>query len=109
MGVDFYNCTKCNEIFDDCSGYYDTCEKCGERVCFECQVDLNMRSEAEYFDDGAEPIGDYWEKDDKWNTLVKCPYCDGTIITDEEIIKYLLGKFNKTKDEVIAEIKASET
>ena len=108
MGVDFYNCDKCNEIFDDCGHKYNSCEECGNRICFWCQVDMKMRSEAKYFSDGAKPIGDYWkDTGDGWYELIKCPYCDGTIVTDDEILTYLLDKLKTNKDDVIIEIKAS--
>lgn len=107
MGVDFYNCSKCDEIFDDCGHKYNSCEACGERICFWCQVDLEMRTQADYFGGATQPLGNYWEQDGKWNTLIKCPYCDGTIVTDEEVLNYLLTKLNTNREDVIAEIKAS--
>lgn len=35
MGVDFYNCTSCNEIFNDC-GEYKHCCLCDEMFCGYC-------------------------------------------------------------------------
>ena len=105
MGVDFYNCSSCDEIFDDCGHKYDCCEACGERICFWCQVDLGMRTKVGYLGGEVKSLGDYWEG----KTLIKCPYCDGTIITDQQILNYLLRKFNTNRDDVIAEIKLIRT
>jgi len=38
MGVDYYNCEKCGEIFPDC-GYFSSCGKCGSMYCQECGED----------------------------------------------------------------------
>jgi hypothetical protein len=117
MGVDYYNCSKCGEIYNDCEGFYDNCEKCEERICYYCQVELNMRTEVKYFSKGAEPIGDYWE-DDRWtdknrvtyisHILKSCPYCKKEIISDEMVLEYLLKKINMTIEEIKDEIKNSD-
>ncbi len=117
MGVDYYNCDECGEIFDDCSGMYNYCEECGKRLCFWCQVELNMRTEPEHFQDGAETLGEYWSESGwtdsknifhKSYTLTICPYCCGEVIDDETIMEYLLNKVNMQKSEVVDQIKKTK-
>ena len=116
MGVDFYACDNCDEIYDDCGGLYDVCEECGKRICYDCQVDMGMRDDNIYFSEGAIPLKDYWEEE-KWETtsgeqrtsynLTSCPYCKLEEQDDEMILDYVLNKYKVTKSEIWEEIKAS--
>ena len=114
MGVDFYSCDECGEIYDDCGGMYNNCEDCGRMICFECQVQLGMRSKPVYFDKGAKAIGDYWKNSDwtdrngglrKSNKLTSCPHCKNEIIDNEKMLDYLLDKYELTKEQLTKEIK----
>lgn len=105
MSVDFYNCDICGEIYDDCGGLYDVCEECGTRICYYCQVDLGMRTKPDYFDEGAELLGEYWDRNDKYPLLTSCPHCKKEIIDNDTILSYLLKKYNLDKEEIITEIK----
>ena len=116
MGVDFYSCDECDEIYDDCGGTYDNCEEWGKMICFWCQADMGMRTAATYWSKGAKPIGDYWTDgswtDDKgayheYYNLTSCPHCKNEIIDDERVLEYLLNKYELTKEKVIEEIKKS--
>lgn len=46
MGVDYYTCEFCNEIFNDC-GNYNRCQKCRRMMCEDC---------------GEQMIGDFGEE-----------------------------------------------
>lgn len=115
MGVDFYSCHVCDEVFDDCGHLYNECEECGKRICFWCQEEMGMRSDTKYFSEGVMPLGEYWESETWTGTdrgvhttyrLVACPYCKNEVIDDEKVLKYLLAKLGLTKDDVINEFKS---
>jgi hypothetical protein len=36
MGVDWFNCTLCNEVLNDHQEYWHGCERCGTAVCMDC-------------------------------------------------------------------------
>ncbi len=39
MGVDYYNCDNCNEIYADCSNY-GSCIVCNADVCYGCSIEI---------------------------------------------------------------------
>jgi len=113
MGVDFYNCDHCGEIYDDCGGFYNTCKECGTRICFYCQVKLGMRKDARYVQ-GTELLGNYWTEQEcfgrggvksTYHNLTSCPYCKKEQVSNDDILEYLLKKHNLDKEVIIQEIK----
>lgn len=101
MGIEYYTCFHCDDVLNDHDGFDDTCDSCGLTICYDCQVKLKIRAEAKYKSLTFQP---YFDED---NYLAKCPYCLGEIITDSQIVQYLLTKFNLNEENVIAEIKKS--
>jgi len=41
MGVDYYNCDICNEIYADC-GTYESCQTCGASWCANCMDEYEI-------------------------------------------------------------------
>jgi len=92
MGVDFYNCKKCNEVFADC-GDYVYCPKCYENwCCDECaeKDGLILISDED---------GDYIEDE------CSCNFCRQEDFDDETLLEYLFKKYNVTRKEVALEYK----
>jgi len=96
MGVDYYNCGVCGEIFTDC-GPYEICTKCESFICGWCLEDTQ-----EKYGTGNPPEGEegYYGED----APDGCSNCDPEIVTDAAINKYLFKQSGKTKEELTAEI-----
>jgi len=95
MGVDYYNCSICGVIFNDC-GNFGWCDNCGARLCEECH-EAQVEKNGEVGEDGETDYGE--------DAAVRCDLCSGEIITDSDIIDYFLTKTGQDKDEVVAIIK----
>ncbi len=72
MGVDWYTCASCHETFNDCGNFFG-CD-CGEMYC-------------------SPKCGDR-EGDGDGNTT--CEVCRGEVVTDEQLIEYLVKISGKT-------------
>ena len=86
MGVDFYNCCVCNEIYSDC-GEYGSCEGCGRSWCGRCDIET------------------FWYDDD-----ICCDLCfstDPVELTQEKMLDYALEKLQMTRQQLQEEIKAT--
>ena len=47
MGVDWFTCPCCEEVYNDC-GDYSTCDLCGDKCgCINCEMDGNFNYEYE--------------------------------------------------------------
>jgi hypothetical protein len=116
MGVDFYACDCCGE--SKYEEYVGSCTKCGHSICTSCvdNDDVKSRYAHEYgvrYNGTIEQIeeygideGDYEEDDTIDATSIApryCPYCNGTEISDDDLLNYLLNKFNLEKDKLITE------
>jgi hypothetical protein len=85
MGVDFYNCEVCGEIFADC-GEYVSCDGCGAHWCSkECAEKAGGKG------------GDY-----AWSTD-SCKLCRNEDADDADLFKFILQKYRVTREEVLAE------
>lgn len=77
MGVDYYSCHECGDTFPDC-GYYFSCD-CGEHYCSdECGEKDCEESE----DEGND------------QEVVTCKYCRNEAVTTDDILQFLLKKYN---------------
>jgi len=85
MGVEWYTCKRCNQIFCDC-GDYVRCE-CGSRWCdIEC----------------AEEDGFKVEVDNEEEYTTSCNYCNYEDFTDEQLLKFALDKLlGMTRKELV--------
>ena len=118
MSVDYYSCDCCEEsVYEE---FVKHCEKCGHNICTECIVNDDINSEyasgyrVKY--DGSEEqkeqygiTEEYIEKG--WVEIGKpiqdtgidpkyCPFCNGNMIHNDDLLDYLLSKYNLSKDEV---------
>lgn len=68
MGVDYYNCSVCGEIFND-AGYYGHCIECEGMMCGICHD--KMYKKYGYIGEDHEKAGWYGE-----DAVNKCDACD---------------------------------
>ena len=87
MGVDFYPCALCREVFCDAGEYY-SCEECGSRFCsYECAAPKPINEE------GLE------EDDENYNEDVKsCILCRKEEVTNDDLLSFLLQHFSITRE-----------
>ena len=84
MSIDYVVCKNCGEAFPDC-GDFEYCE-CGETWCSsECADKDGVTSDA----DGQ---------------VTSCSYCRKEKFDDGKILKYILSKYGKSKEDVISEM-----
>ena len=93
MGVDFYPCGVCGEIFGDCGEYY-TCLSCEHYLCAIC----GRKADEEYGSVENDMYGD---------DPAKCEACAGDIVLDAAIVKFLLEKYNLQHENIVEEIRES--
>ena len=74
MGVDYYNCERCGEIFADC-GDFRNCNECGTRWCGSDCAEADGYVSPIIIDEDGEEMTDYENE--------SCGYCRGEI---EEMI-----------------------
>lgn len=80
MGVDFYTCTCCGEVFDDC-GYYEYCAGCDSMFCPGCASEIKF------------------EKDEDDDENIRCNICrDGELRKKKEQV-------DKLEKEIYEELK----
>ena len=118
MSVNYNSCDCCEEsVYEE---YVKHCEKCGHNICTNCVVndDINSDYASKYcikFDgsDEQKEVYGITEEDIKngWFKIGEaisdtgidpkyCPFCNGEIIHNDDLLDYLLNKYNLTKDEV---------
>jgi hypothetical protein len=89
MGVDFFNCDICGEIFSDCE-HWGCCYPCGSTLCGDCYDSASEKYKAE----GGE--------------LLACQICSKDIISDLEVLNFTLKKFNINRKDIEDEIRNAE-
>lgn len=107
MGNDFYNCSYCNEI--SCTGNDEKeCKKCygilcdtyakkqpKQRRCNECaELEKNCKCGN---DENPQPT---------FANKFICKYCTGKDITDANLIKFLLGELNISRESAMTQYNA---
>lgn len=130
MGVDYKACSVCEEaLYEE---YVDNCCNCGRNLCVEClnvtekridgdytypyvlshEIDEMNKEEKENF---LQPLYDKYGKEavDKWVSWgginpSYCPYCNGSQVDNDDLLQYLLTKYNLKLDDVIQEYKNSK-
>lgn len=93
MGVDFYNCELCGEIFAD-AGHWGHCGGCESMMCGYCYDEMRKKNGE---------LGSEHERADFYGEEAPncCDKCDGTIIDTEEFIAFLIRKIGgATRDEL---------
>ena len=92
MGVDYYNCEICDEIFHDC-GHYGYCGNCESIMCGHCYDEMAEK----YGELGEEHINadDYGEE-----APASCDKCCGVIIDEHDFANFLVAKIGKSRAEL---------
>jgi hypothetical protein len=101
MGVDYYNCEICNEIFAD-AGHYGHCGKCEATLCGHCYDEMRTKNG----ELGEEHEKASWYGEEAPNC---CDVCDGTVIDETEFINFLVKKIGSTREELEIEFKKEVT
>lgn len=98
MGVDWYACPSCEETYPDC-GHHGTCISCEQTYCGGC------------FDEFAEKYGLIDEDHERYSwygeVLRECDHCNGTIVSDSDLLAFALSKLDQEKEDLLAEYRAS--
>jgi len=113
MSVEHYHCESCEEsIYEEYVGH---CAECQKRICTFCTINNEIDSNYEYdyrlkydgskeqreeygFDEDSYEIGEPIEDvgiDPKY-----CPFCIGNQYTSDDLLNYLLAKYNLTEESV---------
>lgn len=94
MGVDFYPCDDCGETFPDC-GVYFWCEDCSNKLCEEC---MRRHKAGDRYDEytGREKEHPY------------CPFCDGDVVSDADLLEFAIHLTGLTREEIIVRYKGIE-
>lgn len=121
MSVDFYECDCCEKsVYEEYVGH---CNKCGHSLCTDCLINDDIESSYahEYgvicdgtseqaekygFSAGAYEIDEII--DDTGIDSKYCPFCSGDEVHDEDLLKYLIKKYDIEKDDLIKEYKANK-
>ena len=116
MSVDYYSCNCCGKgVYEE---YVGKCSKCGHSLCTNCLIndDINSSYAGNYsitcdgtkqqadeigFDLDDYAIGETIE--DSGIDSKYCPFCSGKEIHNDDLLEYLLNKFNLSKDVLIQE------
>lgn len=98
MGVDYYNCEICDNIFHD-AGHYGYCGNCEASLCGRC-YDRMSEKNGELPED-HENYGDYGE-----DSPSCCDKCDGTVLDKTAFLLFLADKLGQTVEELEAEFRA---
>lgn len=114
MGVDFYPCKSCGEVFCDC-GEYVCCIECGSKWCSDdCASDdgyekecckLGKDVEEQYCNEKCE-FTDEEGSCSKCNNYVYegCNYCRHEDYEDSELLKYALEALDMSRNDLIEAI-----
>ena len=90
MGIDYCVCKKCDGAFPDVIDY-GYCVKCDESYCGYCTDEIQKSGG--------------FEIDEEANEIIGCPYCKGEIVSDEQLLNWLLLEYQVTKEELIERYK----
>jgi hypothetical protein len=127
MSVDYYQCDKCEESVyseekGECGGYT---RGCGKTLCTSCLVndDLDERYAYYYgikFDASQEQMEEFKIKDinsyklgdiidDSGIDPKYCPYCSGKEVHDDDVLNFLLKRYELDIEDVKKEIRNAKS
>lgn len=118
MGVDWYSCKSCEDIFPDC-GDYVSCESCGTRWCSydcahedgyverHCKLGIEIDSSSEKEDHPDCPNIEYCSDCDNY-VEDSCGYCNGDIVETEDLLEYALILLDISRTELLEKYKIKE-
>ena len=122
MGVDFYPCKSCEEVFCDC-GDYVWCAQCGSKWCSDdcasddwyekanCSLGICI-SEEGCLENYNEECPKYCSSDDIYYDCdgcenyveTSCKYCRKADYEDSELLNYALNMLDISRNDFIAAI-----
>jgi hypothetical protein len=85
VSVEYLVCDECGSTFCDCGEYY-CCENCGRQFCCECGEDASLE----------------WDEQD--GCFSSCKYCRNEAVDNNDMLRYLLNKYQTTREDVEKEI-----
>lgn len=96
MGVDYYNCATCNEIFNDCGIFY-TCSNCGSMHCQYCGEEalIDKYGQVEVGTKAADYYGD--------DALRGCPACSKRVLLNKTYDQDSLADIERDVSEALSE------
>ena len=104
MGVDYFNCGNCNDIYNDHGDYY-YCGKCWEGFCVDCgknelieKYGIWNEEDPRDYDESGVILGEP-------NTLKSCPLCSRDKIDYELLARWLAEKDSETVETLWREYK----
>lgn len=113
MSVEFYPCSRCNEVYCDC-GDYTTCNEsdggCGRDWCSDDCAEEDGYIEG-YCKIDNENCDKYGENDEclysecEHYVRASCNYCRGESVTDEKLLYFALKLLNMNKEELTIKFK----
>ena len=105
MSVDFSPCNLCGTTFCEC-GPHSSCDTCGQKLCGPCSDKLKLFGPCS---DKLKVGGNMKDKpaDDEKEDYQQCPFCSGQIVSDEDLLEYLIMKSNKTRAELESEFRSA--
>lgn len=95
MGIDYYNCEICDEIFNDC-GHYGHCGNCEAIMCGHCYDEMSEKY-GELGED-HENADDYGE-----DAPNRCDKCTGDIIDPNAFLQFVIKKTGLSEEALEAE------
>ncbi|OPH61883.1 hypothetical protein BC351_01175 [Paenibacillus ferrarius] len=91
MGVDWYTCNHCEGTFSD-AGHYGQCSNCEDSYCGDC------------YDEFIEKYGTIDKTHERYSmygsSLIECDHCNGTEVSESELLTHALMKLNISRDEL---------
>lgn len=95
MSVECYDCSCCgnNGIYEE---YISYCDNCGEFICSDCVINAPDDVNFPFI---GQLVSSQGGLDPKY-----CPFCSGDKISQKQIVRYLLDKYNLLEEDVIKEI-----
>lgn len=98
MGIDYYNCEICDEIFPDVN-HYGHCGNCEATLCGDCYD--AMREKNGELGEAHEKASWYGEESPNC-----CDKCTGEHIDPNEFLRFVIAKTGMTEDALEAEFRA---
>lgn len=93
MGVDYYTCQNCQRNFPDC-GYYFTCTGCENSFC------SNKCGGKQVEEESADGLS--------YNDLTSCVLCREEVITDADLLAFILEHFKITHQQAMEMYRARD-
>lgn len=85
MGIEFFECDRCDETICD-AGPYWTCDICGHRLCEDCEIFTSAANDDDMKEGQPNP---------------GCPFCRREITTATDLLEFALGLLGVTREQLM--------